>query len=45
MNSKDSKYGCTPLWWAARNGHEAIVAMLLEKGANVDVNFKDPNPK
>ena len=30
--------GWTPLWRAAGNGHEAIVKLLLEKGA-------DPNPK
>jgi ankyrin repeat protein len=26
-DSKD-KYGRTPLWWAAGNGHEAVVKLL-----------------
>jgi len=36
VNFKDSKFGPTPLSRAAENGHEAVVKMLLEKGANVD---------
>jgi ankyrin repeat protein len=32
---KDS-YGQTPLSWAAWNGHEAVVKLLLKKGAEVD---------
>jgi len=32
-------YRKTPLMWAARNGHEAIVKLLLEKGA--DANGKN----
>jgi ankyrin repeat protein len=33
LESKDDEYGQTPLSWAARNGHEAVVKLLLEKGA------------
>jgi len=39
VDSKDM-YGQTPLWWAARNGHEAVVKLLLETG-KVDVDSKD----
>ncbi|PVH74235.1 hypothetical protein DL98DRAFT_658902 [Cadophora sp. DSE1049] len=35
LNKKD-KYGMTALVWAARGGHEAVVRLLLEKGANVE---------
>ncbi|KAH6975189.1 ankyrin repeat-containing domain protein [Ilyonectria sp. MPI-CAGE-AT-0026] len=29
----------TPICWAAKNGHEAVVKLLLKKGA--DINFQD----
>ena len=29
VNAKDSLYGRTPLRWAAKNGHEAVVKVLL----------------
>ena len=32
--SKDSISGRKPLWWAVGNGHEAVVKLLLEKGAD-----------
>jgi ankyrin repeat protein len=35
-DSKDPEYGQTPLSWAARNGHEAVVKSLLNKGADVN---------
>ena len=37
-DSKDG-YGQTPLSWAARRGHEAVVKLLVEKG--VDLDSKD----
>ncbi|KAH7190083.1 ankyrin repeat-containing domain protein, partial [Fusarium oxysporum] len=38
---KDRQYGRTPLSWAAGDGHEAIVKLLLEKGANVESKDED----
>jgi ankyrin repeat protein len=39
MESEDGS-GQTPLWWAAKYGHEAVVRLLLEKGADVDSKFR-----
>ncbi len=39
LDSKDSKYGRSPLSWAASNGYDAVVKPLLEKNANPE--FKD----
>jgi ankyrin repeat protein len=36
VDSKDDKYGRAPLSWAADNGYEAVVKLLLEKGADVE---------
>jgi ankyrin repeat protein len=40
IDLKDTKYGQTPLSWAARYGHEAVVRLLLDTG-KVDVDAKD----
>ena len=41
MESKDRFHSWTPIWRAAEKGHEAVVKLLLEKGA--DVEYKDGN--
>ncbi|KAI1166694.1 ankyrin repeat-containing domain protein [Nemania serpens] len=33
-----TKYSWTPLWWAAENGHEAVVELLVEKGVDIEAN-------
>jgi len=45
-NSPDPKdsHGRTPLWWAASNGYEAVVKLLLEID-KVDINIKDKDGK
>ncbi|KAI8710370.1 hypothetical protein NCS52_01582000 [Fusarium sp. LHS14.1] len=39
IDAKDS-YGQTPLSWAAENGHEAVVRLLLDRGAHIEVADK-----
>lgn len=39
-DSKDTFYDQTPLLWAARNGHDGVVKMLLET-SKVDADSKD----
>ncbi|GLI73288.1 hypothetical protein PoHVEF18_001503 [Penicillium ochrochloron] len=36
VEAEDSKYGRTPLSWAAERGRAAVVKLLLEKGADVE---------
>ncbi|RYC80572.1 hypothetical protein BFJ63_vAg16546 [Fusarium oxysporum f. sp. narcissi] len=40
INVKDSA-GRTPLWWAAENGHETVVRLLLDWGARTEAADKD----
>lgn len=35
-----TSYGETPLWWAARNGHAAVVEFLHERGGNIESKDK-----
>ncbi|KAH7114779.1 hypothetical protein B0J13DRAFT_239012 [Dactylonectria estremocensis] len=39
INAKDS-HGQMPLWWAAKNGDEAVVRLLLEWGAHTEAPDK-----
>jgi hypothetical protein len=41
LDSKDTNYGRTPLSWAAVNGHEAVVKLLLEKDAELESKDKE----
>ena len=40
IDDKDN-YGQTPLSWAAENGHEAVVSLLLDMGAEIESKDKD----
>lgn len=37
IETKESLYGRTRLAWAADRGQEAVVRLLLEKGADLEV--------
>lgn len=41
LESKESKYGRTPLLWAAGKGHEAIMKLLLQSNAVIDIKDKN----
>jgi ankyrin repeat protein len=36
LESKDDREGQTPLSWAAAKGHEAVVKLLVENGAELE---------
>ncbi|KAF3074334.1 Ankyrin repeat domain-containing protein 50 [Trichoderma lentiforme] len=36
----EDKNGWTPLWWAAKNGHEDVIKLLLAAGANINIKDK-----
>ncbi|EXA31765.1 hypothetical protein FOVG_17002 [Fusarium oxysporum f. sp. pisi HDV247] len=40
IDGKDAS-GWTPLWWAAAQGNEAIVRLLLDRGAYIEAPDKD----
>ncbi|KAJ4128287.1 hypothetical protein NW754_002279 [Fusarium falciforme] len=40
MEAKYKEYGQTPLSWAAEEGHEAAVRLLVDKGANIEAKDK-----
>ncbi|KAK4444707.1 hypothetical protein QBC34DRAFT_414527 [Podospora aff. communis PSN243] len=41
LEMRDSEYGRTPLLWAAMEGHEAVVKLLLEKNADIEAKDND----
>ncbi|KAK2744474.1 hypothetical protein FQN55_006801 [Onygenales sp. PD_40] len=40
MIDAGDRYGKTPLFYAAMNGHEAVVNILLDAGANIETRDK-----
>jgi ankyrin repeat protein len=41
LEPEDKTDSRTPLSWAAENGHEAMVKLLLDKGSKPDSKDKD----
>ncbi len=41
LNAQDPQFGSTPLSWAALMGHTEVVALLLERGADVNAQNRD----
>jgi ankyrin repeat protein len=41
LEVRDSQYSRTPLLWAAIRGHEAVVKLLLERGAELEAKDSD----
>jgi ankyrin repeat protein len=41
VNTKDARFGATPLHWAALKGHEAVVDLLMANGASPKAVNKD----
>ena len=41
INAVDSRYGVTPLCWAAFGGHAEIIELLIESGADVNAKNRD----
>jgi hypothetical protein len=39
LEATDDEYDQTPLSWAIENGHEAVVGLLLEKGAKTNYQY------
>jgi ankyrin repeat protein len=37
VEAKDTKYGQTPLLWAAASGHKAVVTLLLDNSAVIGI--------
>jgi ankyrin repeat protein len=40
LNAKDEQFGATALHWAALRGHQAVVALLIERGADASLKNK-----
>jgi ankyrin repeat protein len=42
LESKDSKWGLTSLFWAILRGYEAVAKLLLENGARLRMVLRNP---